>query len=183
MMQLCMYPFPVASGCAGQAEAVEFCFRRTVGASNFEMFLSLLKLIENTTNLVIIEIFQINITVPNHCIESNDTVCCDTVSISFALPTLADVIGVSLFDQQRSRLLEYNNSQYQVDGYAATRIRFINDSVNSRFLLQVIAGTLVDLNLRVLRFVVRRTDVSIPIRSTTMSPELYASSTTLQLRC
>ena len=87
------------------------------------------------------------------------------------------MIGVSLFDQQRSRLLEYNNSQYQVDGYTATRI---NNSANSRFLLQVIDGTFIDLNLRVLRFVVRRTDISIPIRSTTMSPELHGGSTTLQ---
>ena len=138
--------------------SVEFCFEDTESVSDIEMAIILARIddarSDNTTFTgIVLDSISINATVEcNQELRNNHHVCCHSERIDTSLPIQMNGISV-LFPNQR--LLEYNDSQYQVETFVTDvqEADILKVDSNGQPIIQG-NGYFMNLNLRFLRFTI-----------------------------
>ena len=151
----------INDSCNGKT-LVEFCFDNTESVTNIVMDILLGKIDRiNSANTFIsaIVLARININAIVTCnreLTDNNAVCCHSEQINISLPTQMNGFAV-VFPNQA--LLEYNDSQYQVETFVTTAIDFIRINSNDQPILEV-TGYTTNLTLRFLRFVIEKNETT-----------------------
>ena len=158
--QTYVYPFQpatISGSCKGKTH-VEFCFDNTEDVGNIRIFILYGRLNSDTKQSssfisgTILDLIEINTTVKCDPDFTSANACCHSERINSSLPTEMNAFGI-VFPNQTQILLEYNNSQHQVQTFVATNTDFTGLTSRRQFLFESTGFTTV-LNLRVLRFVV-----------------------------
>ena len=154
-----VYSFqPAISGsCKGKTH-VEFCFDNTEDVGNIRIFILFGRLNSDTKQSstfisgTILDLIEINTTVKCDPDFVSINACCHSERINSSLPTEMNAFGV-IFPNQTQILLEYNDSQHQVQTFVATNADATGLTSRGQLMFESSGFTTV-LNLRVLRFVV-----------------------------
>jgi hypothetical protein len=150
-----IYPFqPMVNNSCNGKTLVEFCFTTKLkDVRNVWMNIILLRRLATDTGPTstsisgtVLNRIDINTTVK--C--TNDSVCCHSERINASLLAEMNAFGVIFPDQT---LLEYNDSQYQVQTFVASDIEFLDLTSNGQMMFEA-TGFTTNLNLRFLRFIV-----------------------------
>ena len=145
---------PVINESCNGKTFVEFCLEDTGNVGNITMTIFLAVIDEarsGNTSLTgtILDRIDINAVVNCNPKLSNDQVCCHSERIATSLRTEMNGIAVQFPNQ---RLLEYNDSQNQVETFVVTEANFIGRD-NEEPIFQGTGGFM-NLNLRFLRLVI-----------------------------
>ena len=164
----------INDSCSGKT-LIEFCFNNTQDVRKVVITILLGRLATNTVGSsstsisgTVLEIISIDTTVKCSPDFTNN-VCCHSERINTTLPAEMNAFGVLLPEQS---LLEYNDSQYQVQTFVTSDIVFAGVTSDGHVMFEA-SGFTTNLNLRFLRFVISGEVTTQPPPASSSSRETY----------